>query len=491
MSDGEALEAGAGRATVGGEGESDGAGVASRCRPAHTCVGVAGRDAFGGSGAFGEPYPLYDAPRFASFSELVEYIEATWGTSTAFETSGEQEVSYHELVEHIARERMEMDEAGEDRFVEVLDADPVQFAARYLAVVSSGRCAALCRLTGEQKDQLAGVPEGVCTLAASSGTSGDPKVVMLTEAGLLADLRAGLELYEFARGGRYAKLLPYTHAFGLVCDLLAPLVTGGTIAVPHASATFIAELPHMAPTALNLPPRAAAMLADLLDAGTYKLPSLRKILCGGAGLAASVTQRLRVHGIEAFGCYGLTECSPCVSVNRDSWHKDGSCGVALSCNEIRTGESGEVLVRGTNVMAGYLGRPELTTARVAGDGWLHTGDVGHIDKDGFLYVDGRLDDVIVLADGTMVAPEVLERALGAHPAIAQALVHGMPDKRSGQVVLACKLVLRDGTDDATERGAVDFARSVQTPDGARIEHVEVSCEPLPLSPAGKLLRRQA
>ena len=484
MSDGRALEVHAGEATVGG-GEGGGVEAVAGCRPAHACPDSAEQEVFGG------PYPLYDAPRFASFAELVAYIDATWGGFIAFETTDEQAVSYHELVERIARERMEMDKTGEGRFVGVSDVDPVQFAARYLAVVSSGRCAILCRLTGEQKDQLAGVPEGVCTLAASSGTSGDPKVVMLTEAGLLADLTAGLELYEFARGGRYAKLLPYTHAFGLVCDLLAPLVTGGTIAVPHASATFVAELPHMAPTALNLPPRAAAILADLLDAGTYKLPSLRKILCGGAGLAASVTQRLRVHGIEAFGCYGLTECSPCVSVNRDSWHKDGSCGVALRCNEIRTGESDEILVRGANVMAGYMGRPELTAARVDRDGWLHTGDVGHIDKDGFLYVDGRLDDVIVLADGTMVAPEVLERALGAHPAIAQALVYGMPDKRSGQIVLACKLVLRDGMDRDSEHGAVDFARSIQTPDGARIEQVEVSYEPLSLSPAGKLLRRQA
>lgn len=484
MSDGRALEVHAGEATVGG-GEGGGVEAVAGCRPAHACPDSAEQEVFGG------PYPLYDAPRFASFAELVAYIDATWGGFITFETTDEQAVSYHELVERIARERMEMDRASEGRFVEVSDTDPVQFAARYLAVVSSGRCAMLCRLTGEQKDQLAGVPEGVCTLAASSGTSGDPKVVMLTEAGLLADLTTGLELYEFARGGRYAKLLPYTHAFGLVCDLLAPLVTGGTIAVPHASATFVAELPRMAPTALNLPPRAAAILADLLDAGTYKLPSLRKILCGGAGLAASVTQRLRVHDIEAFGCYGLTECSPCVSVNRDCWHKDGSCGIALRCNEIRTGESGEVLARGANVMAGYLGRPELTAARIAGDGWLHTGDVGHIDKDGFLYVDGRLDDVIVLADGTMVAPEVLERALGAHPAIAQALVYGMPDKRSGQVVLACRLVLRDGMGRDGELSAIDFARSVQTPDGARIEYVEVSCEPLPLSPAGKLLRRHA
>ena len=479
MSDEKELDARAGK--VGG----DGARVAPNCNPAHTSLNSAWQE------AFGEPYPLYEAPRFASFAELVAHIEAAWGPAIAFEPAGGQAISYHAFAKRIAHMQEDMCKTGEGRFVEVRDADPVQFAACYLAVVSSGRCAVLCRLTEEQKVQLADVPEGVCTLAASSGTSGDPKVVMLTEAGLLADLTAGLELYEFARGGRYAKLLPYTHAFGLVCDLLAPLVTGGTIALPHASATFVAELPHLAPTALNLPPRAAAMLADLLDAGTYKLPSLRKILCGGAGLAAGVTQRMRVHSIEAFGCYGLTECSPCVSVNRDGWHKDGSCGVALGCNEVRVSKRGEVLVRGANVMAGYLGRPELTASRINGDGWLHTGDVGHIDNDGFLFVDGRLDDVIVLADGTMVAPEVLEHTLEDHPAIAQAFVYGTPDRRCGQVVLACKLVLREGTDDAAERTAIDFARSIQTPDGARIEHVEVSCKPLPLSPAGKLLRRQA
>ena len=487
MSDGKTPETHAGEAAVGG----DGAEAIPGCCPAHTCVGGAGREAFGEPSEFGGPYPLYGTPRFASFSELVEYIEATWGTSTAFEPANEQAVSYHDLAGRIAHERMEMNKTGEGRFVDVSDADPVQFAARYLAVVSSRRCAVLCGLTEGQKTQLANVPEGVCTLAASSGTSGDPKVVMLTEAVLVADLTAGLELYEFARGGRYAKLLPYTHAFGLVCDLLAPLVTGGTIAVPHASATFVAELPRIASTALNLPPRAAAMLAGLLDAGTYKLPSLRKILCGGAGLAASVTQRMRVHGIEAFGCYGLTECSPCVSVNRDGWHKDGSCGVALRCNEIRTGEHGEVLVRGANVMVGYLGRPELTASRIEGDGWLHTGDVGHVDNDGFLFVDGRLDDAIVLADGTMVAPEVLERTLEDHPAIAQAFVYGTPGRRCGQTVLACKLVLREGLSYGDRRDAVDFAHSVQTPEGTRIEHIEISDEPLPRNAAGKLLRRLA
>lgn len=231
------------------------------------------------------------------------------------------------------------------------------------------------------------------------------------------------------------------------------------------------------------------MLADLLDRGAYRLPSLAKMLCGGAGLAAATTRRLRAHGVEAFGCYGLTECSPCVSVNRDGWHKDGSCGVPLRCNEVRVSENGEVLVRGTNVMAGYLGAPGLTTQRIDAQSWLHTGDLGRVDEDGFLYVDGRLDDVIVLADGTKVAPEVLERALEAHPAVRQALVYGADDP--GRAVLACKLSLAKDANAADEKDAAAFARSLVAPGGSRIEHVCVTHEALPANAAGKLLRRPA
>ena len=524
----------------------------------------------------GSPYPLYNAPRLSSFNELVTYMETQWGDGAAFEPADGEPLSYRELVREIRQEAAGLDASDAGRFVDVRDADPVRFAVRYLAVVSTGRCAVLCPLTDKQAARVAGnpasVPAGVGTIASSSGTSGVPKAAMLTERGLLADLACGLELYEFARGARYAKLLPYTHAFGLVCDLLAPLATGGTIALPHASATFAAELPRLAPTALNLPPRAAMLLASLLDKGLgengapetgrphllhgnaigtetesprfkpcvshasntpYRLPTLRKMLCGGAGLPASVTHRLRAHGIEAFGCYGLTECSPCVSVNRDNWYKDGSCGVPLRCNEARVTPSGELLVRGENVMVGYLGNAALTSERLH-DGWLHTGDVGRIDADGFLHVDGRLDDVIVLSDGTKVAPEVIERALEAHPAIMQALVYGTDERLSrgdadgrtdigtrtigvarplmraensvaaatsrdsragtapcspGQTVLACKIVLAEDASKSAEADAVEFARNMVVPGGTRIEHVTATHCPLPTNAAGKLLRR--
>ncbi len=440
----------------------------------------------------GVPYPLYDAPRFACFSEMVEHMGA-FAEAVAFELADGSRVTYRDLTDAVRREQRALELAEAGRFVDAREGDPARFAVRYLAAVSKGRCAVLCDLAEPDRALLTTrpetVPAGVCTLLTSSGTSGAPKVVMLTERGLLTDLAAGLELYEFARGARFAKLLPYTHAFGLVCDLLAPLATGGVIAVPTSTLAFAAELPRLAPSALNLPPRAAAMLAGLLEAGAYRLPSLRKILCGGAGLAVATAQRLHAQGIAALGCYGLSECSPCVSVNRDGWHKGGSCGVALRCNEVRVDATGEIRVRGANVMAGYLGRPDLTAQRIDEQGWLHTGDVGHIDADGFLYVDGRLDDVIVLADGTKVAPEVLERALEAHPAVAQALVHGAGD--AGQTALACTLVLAEGASSADEADALEFARCLAAPGGTRIEHVTVSRDPLPTNAAGKLLRRLA
>ena len=463
---------------------------------------------------FGAPYPPYDAPSFASFAELVAYLGEAFPDRVAFERAEGERVTYRRLVETIAQVETEFERDAVGRWVDVRDQDPVRFAVRYLAATASGRCAVLCPLDTAQRAALelpasdavpdgATVPESVRTVVASSGTSGDPKAVMLSEAGILADLNSGLELYRFADGARYAKLLPYTHAFGLVCDLLAPLVTGGTICLPHSPATFAAELPGMTVDALNLPPRAAGMLAQALEGTRYRLPTLGKILCGGAGLPSALTRRLRAHGVEAFGCYGLTECSPCVTVNRDAWRKDGSCGVALACNEVATAPDGSILVRGANVMAGYLGRPDLTAARLSSDGWLRTGDVGRIDADGFLYVDGRTDDLIVLSDGTKVSPEPLERTLQEHPAVAEALVFGAGDE--GSRVLGCRLVLRktsgtevDGTAGAASAasttvavsGAIEFARSLCSPQGARIELVEVSEDPLPRTPAGKI-RRQA
>lgn len=342
----------------------------------------------------------------------------------------------------------------------------------------------------------------VRVVLGSSGTTGARKAVMLTERGIFADLVAGLRRYSFPEGGRHMAVIPCSHAFGIVCDLLGPLATGGTVCVPPDPRAALLQLARFCPTQLNVPPRFASVLADLLDAGRDPRGltggRLKKMLCGGAGLDPAVSRRLRAHGIEALGCYGLTECSPCVSVNRDGWRKDGSAGLPLGCNEVLVdvggallgagaGEAtpvGEICVRGPNVMAGYLDDPALTGS-VLHDGLLRTGDLGRIDADGFLWVAGRADDLLVLPDGTKVAPEVPERAIREIPGVVEALVYLAEDAR-GARVLGARVHVREGYDARDVERAV---RRADLPDGLVLGEVLTTRDELPKTTTGKLRRR--
>ncbi|MEE8716877.1 MAG: AMP-binding protein [Coriobacteriales bacterium] len=345
----------------------------------------------------------------------------------------------------------------------------------------------------------AGRAGGGRVVLQSSGTTGEPKAVVLSRAGIHADMLAGLRKYEFARGARYVSVIPVTHAFGLTCDLLAPLATGGTVCVPRDPRAALAELAGFSPTALNVPPAVAEALLRMARAsagtgGTAREAlralaggRLRKMLCGGAGLARQTCAGLRELGVEAFGCYGLTECGPCVCVNRDRLHKDGSCGVALGCNEVRVsptggapddpvadaatgaardggrrppGRPGEILVRGENVALGTLGpRGELVPLPgVREGGWLRTGDRGSLDRDGFLWTLGRVDDLIVMPDGTKLDPEPVERELARCPLIGDAMVFRRGDG------LCARLYVPDPSDAAS---AEAFARHLGVDGAAR------------------------
>lgn len=407
-----------------------------------------------------------------------------------------------------------------------------------------------------------------CCVLASSGTSGAAKRVVLSQRNLVCDMRAGLARYSFARDARYVSVVPPTHAFGLTCDLLAPLATGGVICEVDAPQALLARLPGLAPTALNVPPRFAQMLLELMCARVSAGASareaheavtggaLRKMLVGGAGLPARLADGLRAFGVAAFGCYGLSECAPCVSVNRDvlpaakggrgAWedgadyvlterdgrdtggghapgtpgetcgcadrarpvpaepsafpaNRDGSAGLPLGCNEVRVAPDGEILVRGENVMLGYLGRPDLTE-RALRDGWLHTGDLGHLDSDGFLWVDGRKDNLIALSDGTLASPEAWERALCALPGVHQAFVYACEGRagmelaarlwvpgESGAAGGAALQVGRTGGEERVHE-ALAAARSLSADGVHLLAHVEATAEPLPATALGKVRR---
>ena len=428
----------------------------------------------------GAPYADYAVPGLASLAEIAERGAEEFGEAAAFERSDGHVTTYARLAELVREARLHLRASARGRVVLVRDADPERTAITVLAAWAEGLAVALgpavCAELDECPELAAdGMLEEAACVLASSGTTSDPKLVVLTHAGVLADLLAGLARY----------------AFGLVCDLLAPLATGGTICVPTAPTAFLAELPRFAPSALNVPPQVASVLlhamrvradADDSPADARRAVcggALRKLMCGGSGLSAGASEGLRAFGVEAYGCYGLSECSPCVSINRERHRRDGSAGLPLGVNDVHVAADGEILVRGVNVMAGYLGRPDLT-AHVIRDGWLHTGDVGELDADGFLWVRGRKDALVALADGTLVSPEVWERALGEVPGVRQALVRGEDGL----------LVARVCVDSRARTADVERACRVVSPDGTHLlARVDVTTDSLPATALGKTRRR--
>ena len=282
--------------------------------------------------------------------------------------------------------------------------------------------------------------DSVCTIIYSSGTTSAAKGIMLSQNNLCSDVIAGLEKYNFSPEDKLIQLIPYYHSFGLVADLLAPLLSGTVICIPDSKAQGLTQMRLFKPTMLNAPPAIVKALLSIADrAGSMDVVTggkLKKILCGGANLSKELAEKILEWNIKALGCYGVSECSPCISVNRDEYYKYGSAGIPLNCNTIRIAVDGEILISGKNVMLGYYNDFERTS-RVIINGEYHTGDLGYLDEDGFLYVVGRKSNMIVFEDGTKCIPEVLEETILTHPAIQEALVYA--EKTSGGLKLCVKL----------------------------------------------------
>ena len=155
--------------------------------------------------------------------------------------------------------------------------------------------------------------------------------------------------------------------------------------------------------------------------------NLRWIVCGGAHLDPFYVKAFRDFGIEILNGYGTTECSPCVAVNRSYYGRDGSVGLLLPGMEARISSEGEVQMKGPVVMNGYYDEPE-GTAEVLQDGWYSTGDLGYLDKDGFLFLTGRMKNLIILSNGENISPEELENDFHKDLAVNEVLVYEKDNK---------------------------------------------------------------
>jgi acyl-CoA synthetase (AMP-forming)/AMP-acid ligase II len=329
-------------------------------------------------------------------------------------------------------------------------------------------------------------PGDVALLLCSSGTTGLPKLVQLTHRAAITNICQFSVPFPYREGERVLGLAPFFHVMGLSCVLLHALSSGATVVT---MARFDLEemlrlIEEHAISQVLVPPPVLGALAHHPLVDTFDLSSLEVIGCGGA----PATAELELAVADRLGClvaqgYGMTEAGPMIAVSgtRPPVVRHGSVGRLVPGTEARLVD-GEVWVRGPQLMSGYLGDPAATAATIDPDGWLHTGDLGRFDDDGFLYLGDRLKELIKVK-GFQVAPAELERLLRAHPAVADAAVVGVPDEEAGERPVA--FVVAGGDLDTGGLLASVDAQVAPYKRLSAIEQVDV----LPRSPTGKLLRR--
>ncbi|MFQ6141639.1 4-coumarate--CoA ligase family protein [Streptomyces seoulensis] len=345
----------------------------------------------------------------------------------------------------------------------------------------------------------------VAVLPYSSGTTGVPKGVMLTHRQIATNLAQLEPAITAGPGERVLAVLPFFHIYGLTALMNAPLRKGATVVVlPRFELDgFLAAVQNHRITALYVAPPIVLALAKHPAVDGYDLSSLQYVISAAApldaALAAACSRRL---GLPPVGqAYGMTELSPGTHVvPRDDLEKapPGTVGKLIAGTEMRivslddpgadlgAGEAGEILVRGPQVMKGYLGRPDATAAMIDADGWLHTGDVGRVDADGWLFVVDRVKELIKYK-GYQVAPAELEALLLTHPDIADAAVVGATDGDGNEIPHA-HVVRRAGADHPTEAEVMTYVAERVAP-YKRVRKVTF-IDTVPRAVSGKILRRQ-
>jgi len=280
-------------------------------------------------------------------------------------------------------------------------------------------------------------PRDVCSLVYTSGTTGPPKGVMLTHGNLAFDAMAVVQAYEEKPADKRLSFLPFSHLYARTCDLYTWMARGSQLALAWSRETILADCQAFQPSLINgVPYFYQKMVEGLKAKGKLETSGalqtalggeVRMCASGGAPLAGWVIDAFARQGILLLEGYGLTEASPVISVSTEGAHRTGSVGRKLEGVEIRISENGELETRGPHVMKGYY-RDEEATRQVLDGDWLRTGDLGHIDEEGFLWITGRQKEILVLSTGRKVNPAALELAISSDPLVAQVVVCGEGQK---------------------------------------------------------------
>ena len=314
----------------------------------------------------------------------------------------------------------------------------------------------------------------------SSGTSGRSKAVKISQKNLtVSSRRFFFENKECPQN--VLQVLPLYHIGGILLTL-EELMRGNALLISNAK-YYMMQVERFEIQKLILVPAMAQNLfnkADEKEGIKSGLRSAQEMLCVGAALQAETVALMRQYNISPAVYYGLTETTGTVSC--DGPYRAGACGKIASYNEVKI-ENEEILIRGENITSGYINN-EQATKELLKDGWLHTGDLGKTDEDGYLYLIGRSKNIIILSNGENVSPEELEEKLYKCEDIVEVLVFGAND------TICAKIYCGDDLNEEKEKSVRDYIKSVNKtlPTTKKIKEIIFSKEELPKSSLGKIKR---
>ncbi|NWF39140.1 long-chain fatty acid--CoA ligase [Mariprofundus sp. NF] len=338
------------------------------------------------------------------------------------------------------------------------------------------------------------LPQDCVKVTFTSGSTGEPKGVMLTQQVMEQVARSLAEVTGACASDRHLSLLPYATLLENIGGLYAPLLVGATVCAPGFEAVglsgasgldvsrFIGMLgASRATTAIMIPQMLHALVAAI-ESGVPKPEALRYVAVGGAAVSPHLLERAAKLGLPVFEGYGLSEAASVVAVNCPAENRLGSVGKLLPHAQISFAGDGEILVAGA-LFSGYLG-----DAAFSGEFWP-SGDIGYLDSDGFLYLTGRKKHIFITAFGRNVSPEWVERELSIEPAVAQCCLFG--EARPFNVAV---IVPRQGVDESHIEMAVQAANA-RLPDYARISAWQIAERPFSIADGlwtgtGRVRRKQ-
>ena len=338
----------------------------------------------------------------------------------------------------------------------------------------------------------------VAVIMYTSGTTGRPKGAMLTHANLWWNNTNALHMFDTVEADVTLVVAPLFHIGGLNVTTLITWQKGGEVLLHRTfdPGACLDDIPRYGVTTMFGVPAMFLFMSQHPAFEGADLTSVRTLICGGAPVPEPLLRRYDARGIPIQQGYGLTETSPSVTFLTAEFGlaKLGSAGSTPLFTDVRlvdgdgtvldeAGALGEVCVKGPNVMKGYWNRPDATAAAIDPEGWFHTGDIGYMDGDGFLFIADRVKDMVITG-GENVYPAEVESVLYEHPAVSEVAVIGLPDERWGEAVVAVVAPKPGETvslDELRDFGGTSLAR-FKLP--TRLHLVDE----LPRNPAGKVLK---